>query len=671
MTRTHLLNGCRIAAYVRVSSDKQDATRQEQNVTAWAEKNQLLIQEWFRDTDGHNPRDLSYKRESFQRLLQRVKAGSFEAVVVDSLDRFGVKDSWELGHYIHELRNCGTQLWSITQGNLSAVDPATVLISTVGAITSREEQLEKAHRSLGGKMQAAKKGLYVGGYPAFGLDCVCVGADGKDKWRLVWVAHYSRIKILPDGTEEVYEGKLNSPAKDRSDELRYRPSIKIERVEAVRKIFEWYTKESISPSQIATRLNEMGVDAVFGPAWNKQKIKQLLKHPIYIGIPTCNKRGSGRHKEFVNGEERVVEQVRGRTVAGRKRSSSDWWQPTEREFEPIVDPAIFELAQQKLRESSDRHRNPNRKAPRTASFWLRGFIRCEHCGLPMRAWNSPGYRSYFCANYGTYGKINPTGCRSNRIKAELVEKMVELYLEETGQKAELFLASSDGLSFGNTKVIEANEKCRASFERLREFVADSLPEGQTEIEVFAATLDGDRMIPSQPVVVVKEGDEIQILDEGFSFFDLYRYLHERKRRTVFRQISEKEAEFNQLFNQFKRLTNERAIEQANLEMERLDVEINSLRTQLEPLDQTTKEAFQEVRKLAIATKQAQAALSDSNLRRKAEALNGVVDRIVCRFKINDVKASNRPKSLLETVEIIPRIGESRICYPNGITVARD
>ena len=665
----HHLVGKRIVAYVRVSSDKQDGTRQEKNIQEWATRSACEILQWFRDTSGHNPRDLSFKREAFQRLLKEASSGGFDAVVVDSLDRFGVKDSYELGHYIHQLRDCGVELWSVTQGNLSSVDAATVLISTVGAITSREEQLEKAHRSLGGKMLAAFRGQYVGGYPPYGLDCVCVGSDGTEKWRLIWTGHYRRVKLMPDGSEEIYEGKDNSPSKDRNDELRYRPSIKTERLETVRRIFEWYTEESISPSQIAARLNQMQVDPVFGKAWNKQKIKQLLKHPIYVGLPTCNKRGNGRHKEFVNGQESIVPQVRGRTKTGRHREPSDWWQPTRIEFEPIVEPVIFELAQRKMQESAELHRNPNRKPPRTASFWLRGFIRCAHCGLPMRAWNTPKYRSYFCANYGTYGSTNPTGCRSNRVKAELVEKMVELFLEEIGKKAEMFLATADGLRIRNPKLIEANKRFRQAFRRLKEFVADSLPEGETEIEVYAATLDGDRVIPSPPVVVVKKGDEIEILDDGFSFFDLYRFVHERQRRDVKQQLSEKEAEFSRLFSQFKRLTNSRAIDQANQEMGELDVQIMNLKSQLEPLDLTTKDAFQEVQRLAVASKQAQTALSDSNFRRRAEALRGVVDRIVCHFKVNDTKASNQPKSLLESVEILPLIGQPLICYPNGITVA--
>jgi DNA invertase Pin-like site-specific DNA recombinase len=43
------------AAYVRVSSDKQDTERQEQAILQTGHP----IAQWFRDDEGRNPRDLS------------------------------------------------------------------------------------------------------------------------------------------------------------------------------------------------------------------------------------------------------------------------------------------------------------------------------------------------------------------------------------------------------------------------------------------------------------------------------------------------------------------------------------------------------------------------------------------------------------------------------------
>jgi hypothetical protein len=52
-------------------------------------------------------------------------------------------------------------------------------------------------------------------------------------------------------------------------------------------------------------------------------------------------------------------------------------------------------------------------------------------------------------------------------------------------------------------------------------------------------------------------------------------------------------------------------------------------------------------------------------------LTDIVDRFECRFRLNDVKASNQPTSFLETIEIIQVIGDPVTCYPNGISAGPD
>lgn len=669
----HELTEKTLAAYIRVSSDKQDGTRQRENIQAWGDANSLVISHWFEDSDGKNPRDLAEKRIDFQRLLTKVATGDIDAVIVDSLDRFGVKDAYEFGHYIHELRNHGVELWSVTQGNLSAADSATILTSTIGAITSTTEQEEKAHRSLQGKMRSAKNGEYVGGYPQYGFDVVCFDASGKEKFRIVWVGHYRRIKLTPDGREEKFDGKHNSPRKDPTDSLRFRPSIRTERIEAAQRIFEWYVNESISPSQIATRLNQMGVDPVFGKAWNKQKIKQLLKHPIYIGFPTCNKRASGRHKEFVGGREQPVPRTNGRTKGGRTRDPQDWWQPEERAFDPIVPVELFNQVQTKMKESSEKHNNRNHRPPRTASFWLRGLLVCERCGEPMRAWNSPGYRSYFCGTYGTYGKVNPTGCRSNRVKADLLESIVEVYIEETGQKAEFLLAATSSTAMPTNRADweSAWNMTEDAWEQMQKFIAESLSDGPNQFDIFAGTVREDgTFVPSMPVIVTKEGDDISIDDEAFTIFDLFRFLHNGLRVKFQGKIADLERQFDDQIEQFKKLTNQRAIDRSNAEMDRLDSEIKQMQDCLEPLDQQVHHAERSLRELSKAAKQAESAMKRANHRRKAETARKIIDRIECSFELNDTKAANRPKSLLTSVAVYPVKGEP-VCYPKGIWPERD
>ena len=90
-------NGRSTAAYVRVSSDKQDTARQEKRIFATG----LPIAFWFRDSIGKNPRDLPEKREAFQAMLKAVEAGLVDRIVVDRQDRFGVARCLPMGQVHH------------------------------------------------------------------------------------------------------------------------------------------------------------------------------------------------------------------------------------------------------------------------------------------------------------------------------------------------------------------------------------------------------------------------------------------------------------------------------------------------------------------------------------------------------------------------------------------
>ena len=55
------------------------------------------------------------------------------------------------------------------------------------------------------------------------------------------------------------------------------------------------------------------------------------------------------------------------------------------------------------------------------------------------------FPSYYCGNYATYGKDNPTGCRCHRVRHATLETIVTNYVEQTAPKvAELLRATEVG-----------------------------------------------------------------------------------------------------------------------------------------------------------------------------------------------------------------------------------
>jgi len=151
-----------IVAYLRCSTDAQDTLRQREAI----ERSGIKIDHWFED---HESRDKAHKRPDFQRLLKAVQAGEVDTIVVAALDRFGVKDAYEMGKFFSILRDHDCRLLDASGKHLNADDDATVLTSTIGALTSTREQKEKGGRVLTSKVTLARKGHFMGGHVPYGM----------------------------------------------------------------------------------------------------------------------------------------------------------------------------------------------------------------------------------------------------------------------------------------------------------------------------------------------------------------------------------------------------------------------------------------------------------------------------------------------------------------------
>lgn len=662
------LIGKRIFAYVRVSREVQDADRQRNMIKKWAATNGLVVAEWYEDTEGSNPRDQADDRTSFQRLVQLVETGIVDAIVVDAQDRFGTFGAWELGKYLSILITNGCSLWSVEDGCLTQDDDGTVIKAVVNAQTSLKEQKDKGWRALTKKIDDAKAGRYFGGYPPYGLDVVCVGPSGEQKWRVVWTGDFERLKIDTNGLETEYKGKNNMPARDEYDIPSYAPSIRTERMEFVNEMFRWYATEEISPSQIAARLNDAGVSSVFGEGWNKQKVKQTLMNPAYIGMPAYNKRSSGRFWEYVGGEMHPVKRTKGRAKAGRTRSQDDYIFPSKPVFAPIVPIELFNEVQHKLKKSSKEYKEkvPSPRSPRTASFWLRNILFCSGCSKPMRAWNAnpdrPNpYRSYFCANYGTYGKQNPTGCRSNRVKAELLEQIVERYLGEThqkiseliGAKSELELDAFTHLESGLNSQRDQLQNLMRQRSRLIRRVEES--ESDFENRIAAALIKPEDLAEGGFVPVVSDGK-------------IYDFLFEERKPTLEAELSKLDAEHTDLLDRSLNLPAEARIARQKVSERLLGLEqrIESLREDLHCVNNDISGIVEELQRRKVAIEEARAAIGeDSKFRRKSLLVKQVIVRVVCHFQDTEGKG-NQPRTELVRVEICPKEGDIWSCYPNGI-----
>ncbi|MEX2113792.1 MAG: recombinase family protein, partial [Pirellulales bacterium] len=521
---------------------------------------------------------------------------------------------------------------------------------TIGALTSAREQREKARRSIGGKIERAKRGEYQGGYPPFGFDVVCFN-DDKEKWRTVYYGHFDRAKVYPDGTREQFEGKDNAPRKDANDVLLYRPTIERDRIKVAKQVFAWYASESISPRQLATRLNELKVDPVFGELWDKVKILSMLRNPVYIGQPAWNKRAGSRFVEYVNGQIRDVAKVNGKAKLGRWRDRDNYVGSGE-QFKPIIDAETWNKVQRKIADASDEQRAVKKRPAQTADLWLKPFLVCGQCGKPMRATRGGSterlWPSYFCGTYGTYGPTNPTGCHCHRVQHAVIEKIVFDYLAQTAPKlAKLIAATKAGDLDAARPLLEAVTDASSAY--------------------YGVEVDMTAFVDEQ----LSDRDLKRLLKQGNSFPTIYGLLYERMRPGMERQIAAKERELDKQLDSFADLSG-RLRDRAKAKMEDLQGTIDRLQAQLDDLRVPWTDLAKEMTARRRALKQAEQTLSNGATgRQKTEVLSGIVDRIVCHFRHTKTKQqANNGKSYLDRVEIEPVSGAS-VCFTDGKAPAPD
>lgn len=614
--------GTRGAAYLRISGDKQDVTSQRQSIERWLKQHGLRVNHWFDDIGS---RDLAHKRADFKRLLVAVEAGLLDWIIVDTKDRFGTANASEFGKFICQLRDNDCQLWSVTQGHLSAEDAVTEIMATVDSVRSRDEQVARSQRSIRGKIAGIKRGEWQGGYVPYGFDVVCCTKEGKEKWRVFYETTHERLKVYPDGRRsERYDGKNNFPPKDMTDVLRLAPSRDRKRVAMVRKMFKWLATESISLRGLCTRLNGLGVHPIHGTGWYSSRLGPMLRNPAYmVGATVWNKQAHGRFLEFVDGEYREVQRKKGKTPTGRKRQKEDHVHP-DQVAQGIVDQETWEAVQKKL----DGLHRP-KASPRNSELWLAGLLYCGHCGRRMAGWHQKADKncpnSYCCATYRQYGRVNKPGCRLHRVRAEVIEMLLDEYLEETGQGLAAILSATPDASEDDLFESLDRDADRRKFDYLK-----------TMTKAWRHLGAAGRKPPKgKPWTHSTMCDALRNLDNS----------------TLAKRLGEKRAEMDREVEQFAKLTNKVAEDAANRRMERLGGEILELEDLVQPLDLVLVEQRRELEEFRANLMGLQKAIGGDSNRTKAEAVGKVVARIVCKFRHEQAGSQNR--SILVEVAVEP------------------
>ena len=377
-----------VALYIRLSQEDEDNGKEKQesnSVTSQKtllnefieEHDDLIVYDTYID-DGFTGTD--FNRPSFQRLLQDMRNGNINCVIVKDLSRLG-RNYIEVGNYIEQVFPLfNIRFIAINDFVDSFKNPAstnTILVPFKNLINDEycRDTSIKIRTSLNGKK---KKGEFIGAFPSYGYI-----KDPKDKHKL----------IIDESV-----------------------------VDIIKNIFDWNVNEGLGKIAICYRLNDLGVLNPTGHkklelgqnynnygiqdntyTWTPSTVRNILNNEVYIGNTVQGKRKTKSYKVH------KVEQV-----------SKEEWVRVENTHESIIDKETFEKAQ----ELSRRDTKVSQKT-KELSVWA-GFLKCADCRRAMNKKSSTNksgskYEYYICS---TYRKKSNKLCTKHSIKVENLEKAV-------------------------------------------------------------------------------------------------------------------------------------------------------------------------------------------------------------------------------------------------------
>jgi len=352
----------RVAAYARVSSDKDAAFHSLEAQTDYYQKYVAKHTDWTL-VDIYSDNGISgtiIDRPEFQRMLEDCRAGKVDLVITKSVTRFA-RNTIILLETVRELKKLGIDCYFEKEA-MHSISPDGELLLTLLAMYA-EEEARSASENQNWRIQK----LYDQGKPAGG--------------------HLYGYRLI--------DGKFE---------------IVLEEAEIVREIYNLYLSGE-GYNKIAAHLIKRGIPAPMGGTWSTTSVYEILINEKYAGdlllqktfredfrTKKSRKNTGERRKVYVkNSHEAIIDRV-------------------------TFDAVQVEMAHRNRRQADIMmHRN---KAHDNSNQLFRGLITCSYCGsVYVRKYtNAKKYDKaiWTCVKYVKYGKI---ACQSQQIpEGILIEK---------------------------------------------------------------------------------------------------------------------------------------------------------------------------------------------------------------------------------------------------------
>lgn len=372
----------------------------------------------------------NFDRPEFNRLMDDVKAGRVNCIVVKDLSRFG-RDYLETGNYLEKIFPfLGVRFISIND-NYDSFNPEN---SNEGLIISLKNLLNDVYtKDISKKIistfrERQSKGEFLGAHVPYG---------------------YSRPD---DGT--------------------YKLVVDEEAALVIRQIYQWKV-EGLSDTTIARRLNDMGIPSPSkykylkgewknarynNNIWQRQAIKAITENEVYLG-----------HKIYGKIQASLYEDKR------KSRVPRDEWTIIENDHEPIIDQETFDIVHatrlEVYKEFTERLEQ-NKHFENTENIF-KDIAICGDCKCKLvrrrRIKNDELYYYFSCTTYETNSGYKCT--RKHIVETDMIKAVyaaIRSQIDMVASVDDILRKVNSDASYENRKDNLANEirKVKAQIERL-------------------------------------------------------------------------------------------------------------------------------------------------------------------------------------------------------------
>ena len=435
--------------YLRLSRDDGDKeesgsiTGQRELLRDYISQHPELREYAIRIDDGFS--GSTFERPGFQKMIEDVKAGRTDCIIVKDLSRFG-RNYLDAGEYIEKIFPFIGVRFIAVNDNYDSLGEKK---SSDDLIIPFKNLINEAYcRDISMKIRSQleikrKNGQFLGSFAAFGYL-----KDEQDKNKLV-VDQYA--------------------------------------ADIVRDIFKWKL-EGISPQDIADALNKLGILSPMEykrslgmkyttsfktsakAAWSAGTVIRILKNPIYTGV-------------LIQGKETTPSYKVHKRIAKAKSE----WTVIEDSHEAIISEIDFDSVQKVLK--CDTRRSPDDKAVGLFS----GMLFCGDCGASMVRKTVPAgekkYVYYVCSAHKQDKSCSPHRMRDTALE-EIVLDSLRQHIREVVNMSELLnITDTAPLRTAQAQKVQRQlDKKREEYEKLQKLLMslyENLTDGVIDREEYA------------------------------------------------------------------------------------------------------------------------------------------------------------------------------------------